>query len=150
MVEGAIPFPTRYGQRVLVTASSADLISRFLAGFLAGLPNPGKTNSVIIDDKGIVVASPDKGVKPGERYKDAKLLRALDDAPYGPYKLGGVDRHYSSTPVVTSPWKVVIARDDSVLYSTPSTAAARRCRGSSSASSPSPRWPGSSSCAGSR
>lgn len=118
VVEGAIPFPTRYGQRVLVTASSAELISRFLAGFLAGLPNAGGTSSVIVDTKGIVVASPDKGVKPGERYKDAKLLSALNQSPYGPYRLDGVDRHFASTAVITSPWKVVIARDDDVLFST--------------------------------
>jgi hypothetical protein len=118
VVEGAVPFTTRHGQRVLVTATSAELISRFLAGFLAGLPNPGKTNSVIIDQQGIVVASPDKGVKAGERYKDTALLSALRDAPYGPYKLDGVNRHFASKPVITSPWKVVIARDDDVLYST--------------------------------
>lgn len=118
VVEGAVPFPTKHGQRVLVTGVSAELISQFLTSFLAQLPNPGKTSSVILDAHGVVVASPDKGVKPGRRYADTALLDALSGNPFGKYKVGGTQRHYSSTPVATSPWKVIIARDDSVLYST--------------------------------
>jgi len=119
VVEGAIPFQTtRHGERILVTGVSAELVSGFLTSFLAQLPNPGKTSSVILDARGVVVASPDKGVKPGVRYRDAALLRSLQSSPYGAYQLAGADRHFASTSVTTSPWKVVIARDDSVLYST--------------------------------
>ncbi len=117
VVESVVPFPTRHGQRVVVTGVSAELVSQFLTSFLAQLPNPGKTSSVILDAHGVVVASPDRGVKPGRRYADPALLKALKGNRYGSYKLDGADRHYSSTPVNTSPWNVVIARDDSVLYS---------------------------------
>ena len=118
VVEWSLPYDARNGKRILVQGASIELLSNFLGGFLKQLPNRITTSSAIIDAHGTVIGSPDKGVRAGRRYPDGELLAALQGGAHGGYHLDGTARHFASEGVDNSTWKVVVARDDSLLYST--------------------------------
>src|SRR3954469_348262 len=75
--ETATPFPTTHGRRVLLAAADAKLLSQFLDGFLAEVPNVASATSYVVDSNGRLVGSTAKGVESGARLPDRELAAAL-------------------------------------------------------------------------
>ncbi len=111
--ESAAPFPTTHGRRVLVTSADGKLLSQFLDGFLAEVPNVASATSYVVDSKGRVVGSTAKGVRPGTKLPDEDLAAALTKHKSGSYD---GNRYFASAPVVGSTWVVALSASKENLY----------------------------------
>ncbi|HEY1359053.1 MAG TPA: hypothetical protein VGF21_12185 [Thermoleophilaceae bacterium] len=111
--ESASPFPTTHGRRVLLQAASAKLLSQFLDGFLAEVPNVASATSYVVDSKGQIVGSTAKGVKSGQKLPDKDLAAAIEKGRSGSYDDG---RYFAAAPVTGSTWSVVLSADKDNLY----------------------------------
>jgi hypothetical protein len=67
---------TRFGRRVLVTATPAPLMYRFLGGYISELPTTAGGDAYVVDSNGIVLGSASRGVSPGRPILRPRLLAA--------------------------------------------------------------------------
>jgi len=105
-------FETRFGRRVLVAGLDGRLIGDFIAGSLRRLPRVRDARVFVVDAAGRVVASPTRTLQVGRPLDDAELLARLRRNGSG--RLG--DRHFTSHPIVGTPWRVVRAAPTSSLF----------------------------------
>jgi len=113
IIESASPFPTAHGARVELTAIKAQLLSRFLGGFLSRVPNVAAAKSYVIDANGNVVGSPGAEAMTGAALPDRKLAAAVAGHRTGSYD---GDRYFATAPIGGSPWRVVLSTSKSKLY----------------------------------
>ena len=112
VTESAAAFPTRYGQRVQVSAIRSPLLARFLASFLGQVPNVAQAKSYVVDSRSVVVGGTERA-RPGMPLPDRALANALRGDQQGPY---GDGRYFASAPVGGSPWRVVLTTTEDELY----------------------------------
>ena len=112
-VESAVPYPTQFGQRIYVTGSPLKTFADFLSSFLGDVPNFANAESLMIDSNGIVLGGSNLSSSVGEKLTDEELLAAVQEEDAGDY---GDNRYFASTPIVSSPLKVVLDTDKDDLY----------------------------------
>jgi hypothetical protein len=113
LIASASPFATPNGRRALVSAIRAPLLSRFLSGFLRGVPNVAAATSYVIDSKGNVIGGTGTAVHAGAPLPDRDLAAALAKNAQGSYD---GDRYFASAPVGGSSWRVALSASKSDLY----------------------------------
>ena len=106
-------FKTAFGLRVLVSGLDARLISQFLAGSLKKLPNVKGGRPYVLDEKGVIVASPSKAARTGTVVAEPGLLEAAADRARGSFSGA---RYFASERVPATPWRVVLTAPEDELF----------------------------------
>ena len=106
-------FKTGFGLRVLVSGLDARLISGFLAGSLKKLPNVEGGRPYVLDEKGVIVASPSRAARTGTVVGEPGLLQAAADRAHGSFSGG---RYFASERVPGTPWRVVLTAPEDELF----------------------------------
>jgi signal transduction histidine kinase len=114
----AQPFQTRFGRRVAVSGFGADLIYRFVGGYLAQVPKVKGGRAYVVDQHGAVIGSPDKDLRPGEIIHEPGLLSTVAKRDHG--SVGG--DYFASSVVKGSPWQVVVVASKGELFASVSGA----------------------------
>jgi hypothetical protein len=112
-IEFAIPYETPTGRRIFVTGSPTKPFADFLAASLGELPDFADAETAMVDSNGIVLGGDNLSSPPGEKLDDSELLDALQSEIYGDY---GDDRYFSSSPSISSPFKIVADASKDELY----------------------------------
>jgi hypothetical protein len=112
-IEFAIPYETPSGRRIFVQGSPTKPFADFLAASLGELPDFADAETAMVDSNGIVLGGDNLSTPPGEKLDDTELLDALDSEEYGNY---GGDRYFASSPITSSPFKIVLDASESDLY----------------------------------
>jgi signal transduction histidine kinase len=110
----ALPFKAKTGTRVQVTSVKASLLGAFLGGTLKQVSTTSASTSLIIDDAGGVIAAQGRGERVGQPLHDAALRAAIAKDPDG--KTSG-DRLYTSEPIGSTGWKLVLVAGSDVVFS---------------------------------
>jgi protein-histidine pros-kinase len=106
-------FPTKHGQRVLVSGLAPDLLYAFLGGTLKQVPNVKGGDAYVLDSRGAVIASPNPNLIPGQPANEATLLKALERTRQGSFEGG---RYFASSPVPRTTWRVVLTAPEDRLF----------------------------------
>jgi signal transduction histidine kinase len=117
-IEWALPFKTRFGRRVQVQGFNADLLSRFLGGYLRRTHGDDTSAGYLLDSRNHIVAWSGGAPKIGEGRMSPSFLAALNRGSQGSYQEGGVERYFTSWPVEGSTWRVLVTDSTSRLYPT--------------------------------
>jgi hypothetical protein len=110
LIEWAIPFRARTGQRVQLSGLSQPLIAQFLGSFLERVPNEASASSYVLDGRGSVIAGT-KGS--ATRRADHALAQAVRQERQGDY---GDGRYFTSAPIAGSSWRIVLSASQGKLY----------------------------------
>ena len=113
VVQSAQSFRTRFGRRVLVTATPARLMYRFLGGYIRDLPTTDRGRGYVVDSDGVVLGSTSTSVSTGRPLSERPLLGAIARRSYG---LFGPERYFASYPVGGSSWRVVLTAPGGALF----------------------------------
>jgi signal transduction histidine kinase len=116
VLEWAMPFETPFGRRVEITPIDSALIFNFLSGYLARTRGDASARAYVLDSRNRVVAASGGAAKPGARPNAPGLLEKLAGGPQGTYRERGVDQYFTSAPVESSSWRVVLSERTSQLY----------------------------------
>jgi diguanylate cyclase (GGDEF)-like protein len=108
VVEVAVPFPSRWGRRVLLVWTPVDVVQNFTNGFFSTASPFRGTLGYLIDGTGRILGSrqPSRDGVPGP------LWAALERGATGTYG----DRTAMSAVVSSSRWRVVFSVPNAVLY----------------------------------
>src|SRR3954447_3260 len=112
-IESAIAFPTKYGLRVDVTGSKANVLSQFLNSFLSRLPSVTAAKSYVLDHNAKVIATPGAAATAGTPLADTALAKAVATGSQGSYD---GNRYFTSAPIHGTPWRIVLSAAKSDLY----------------------------------
>jgi hypothetical protein len=114
-IEFAIPYETPTGRRIFVTGSPTKPFADFLAASLGNLPTEfgDDAETAMVDSNGIVLGGDHLSSPPGEKLDDPDLLEALSTEEHGDY---GDDRYFASSPITSSPFKIVLDTSNDDLY----------------------------------
>jgi signal transduction histidine kinase/CheY-like chemotaxis protein len=111
IVEFAVSFPTRYGQRILLQGISPLVLSSFLSGELRKIPGVKGSHNYLLDDNNTVLASNNPATPVGTRFNNPAQVRALS------HSSGERDGHYyDQVPLANSTWRMVLAAPDGPLF----------------------------------
>lgn len=113
VVEWAIPYPSKNGQRIHVQGIPTSNFAGFLKSSLGTVPDFGDAETAMIDGKGVVLGGVKLSARVGERLPDQDLLDALEEDDSGDY---GDDRYFASGPISSSPFRIVLDTSQSKLY----------------------------------
>ena len=111
VIELAVALDTPAGRRVLVSALPTTLFSAFLSSYLARVPGD-EGAAYMTDSRGVVVASRDGSGKVGEPLTEPGLLPSLRGGTSGEFS---GDRVFTTAPVPSSAWKIVLTAPEPVL-----------------------------------
>jgi signal transduction histidine kinase len=114
-IEFALPFKTRFGLRVLVSAGRARPFIRFLASYLGRARESSNMKAYVVEKNGRVIASAGSPSN-GQDQLSTDLADALRRVPQGTYADHGKESYFASTPVAGSNWRVVLSEPTSDLY----------------------------------
>jgi hypothetical protein len=113
-IEFAIPYETPTGRRIFVTGSPTKPFADFLAASLSDLPTEfSDAETAMVDSNGVVLGGDNLSSPPGTKLDDPDLLAALQSEAYGDY---GDDRYFASSPITSSPFKIVLDTSKDDLY----------------------------------
>jgi len=114
-IEFAIPYETPSGRRIFVTGSPTKPFADFLAASLGNLPTEfgDDAETAMVDSHGVVLGGDNLSSPPGEKLDDPDLLEALQNEEYGDY---GDNRYFASSPITSSPFKIVLDAPKDSLY----------------------------------
>lgn len=118
VVESATAFPTQNGMRVDVSAVDGQLLASFINSFLSRLPNVSNARSYLIDEMGKVIATPGAKSRPGTSLPDPKLAQNVLKESQGGF---GGGHYFTSAPIKSTPWRIVLTASESDLYSSVKT-----------------------------
>lgn len=118
VVESATSFPTPNGVRVDVSAVDGDLLAAFINSFLSKLPNVSNARSYLIDEMAKVIATPGAKSKAGTSLPNADLARSVLKKDQGSF---GGNQYFTSAPIKSTPWRIVLTAAESDLYSSVKT-----------------------------
>jgi diguanylate cyclase (GGDEF)-like protein/PAS domain S-box-containing protein len=99
--------------RVLVSTLAPRLVYRLLGGYLARVPNERRGGAFLLDQRGAVIASPMRGVRPGGPVADPALQTALSTGDHGLFGRGG---YFAARPVGHTTWRVVLTAPTHELF----------------------------------
>ena len=123
VIEQAIPFTTRFGQRVEVLAYPAAALSPFLSSYLlAALPG-ATSHGVVLDGHGKIVASSVSGVAvgtlPAGQFVAILRSKPMTSSVQGQYTVASGpstgSRYVVAAPIGGSDWRVGITESTSTL-----------------------------------
>lgn len=117
VVESATSFPTPNGVRVDVSAVDGQLLAAFINSFLSKLPSVSHARSYLVDEMAKVIATPGVKSKPGTALPEPGLAGAVLKEPEGNYG----DKYFTSAPIKSTPWRIVLTAAESDLYSSVKT-----------------------------
>ena len=109
----AQPFATPAGRRVLVSGLPPRLLSGFIGGYLAQIPENSDGSAYLLDGRGAVVAGPSGGTPPSVRQPPPGLVAAARQRSRGSF---GGGRYFAASTVKDSGWRVVLTERESVLF----------------------------------
>jgi signal transduction histidine kinase len=110
----ALPFKGLAGLRVQVSAIPATLLGAFLGGTLKQVSTTSASESLILDDRGGVIAEKGRSERTGRRLQDARLRRGLaSGAAYGTLS---DDRLFTTRPVGSTGWRLVLVASSSTVF----------------------------------
>jgi diguanylate cyclase (GGDEF)-like protein/PAS domain S-box-containing protein len=109
----AQPFATRSGRRVLVSGLPPRLLSGFIGGYLAQIPERRDGGAYLLDGHGTVVAAPSGAQPPGVRTPPPGLVDAVARGYRGSF---GGGRYFAASVVENSGWRVVLTERESALF----------------------------------
>jgi signal transduction histidine kinase len=109
----ALPFKAKTGTRIQVSSVKASLLAAFLGGTLKQVSSNARGTAYILDDHAGVIAERGRGNHVGQPLRDAALRAALARQPDG--KLAD-DRLYTSQPVGSTGWRLVLVAPSSLVF----------------------------------
>jgi diguanylate cyclase (GGDEF)-like protein len=111
VINFAVPFPTAYGERILLTGFAPGQLNMFLTDELRKLPAVRGEHSYVLDGNDTVLASTNSAIRPGHRFTRATQLAALRHA-------SGERRghYYDQAPLANATWRIVLSAPDSALF----------------------------------
>ena len=112
-IEWALPFKTRHGVRVIVSAGRARPFTKFLAAYLARARESATMKAYVVQSDDKVIAS--AGTKGPTPLGDG-LAEAFRHGTQGTYGHNAAESYFASTPVAGSGWRVVLSEPTSALY----------------------------------
>ena len=113
LINLAARFPTRYGERILVSGSPPGLLASFLSGELRRIPGVTGAHNYVLDDNDKVIASNNPARPPGFRFTNAATVNALSRSSGD--RNG---RYYEEVPLADSTWRIVLSAPDGPLFAT--------------------------------
>ncbi len=111
VIDLAVAFETPAGRRVLVSGVPTTMLSGFLSSYLQRVPGNG-SSAYVVDGRGAVVAARDARTKIGETVTEPGLVEALRGGPSGEFT---GDRRFTTAPIPSSTWRIVLTAPESVL-----------------------------------
>jgi signal transduction histidine kinase len=109
----ALPFKAKTGTRVQVTGVKAELLAAFLGGTLKQVSTNASSSALIVDDQGGVVAEQGRGEQAGKPLRDASVKSAIASNTSDGTISG--DRLYTTQPVGSTGWELVLVADKSAV-----------------------------------
>jgi signal transduction histidine kinase/CheY-like chemotaxis protein len=107
----AVPFPTRYGRRTLLSGISPPSLGPFLDGELLQIPGVKGAHNYVLDGNNTVLGSSYPAVHVGHRFdrpaQTAALSRASGDRN---------GRYYNQVRIANSTWRVVLSDPNGPLF----------------------------------
>jgi hypothetical protein len=113
VVEFAIPYETPSGRRIFVQGTPLKPFADFLAASLGELPSFADAETAMVDSNGIVLGGDNLSSPVGERLEDDDLLEGLQAESAGSYS---ADRYFATSPITSSPFKIVLDTSEDDLY----------------------------------
>ncbi len=111
VVNFAVVFPTRYGQRTLLSGISPLVLGSFLSGEVRRIPGVKSAHNYVLDGDNTVLASNDPAAPVGYRFNTPAQIRALSHAS------GDRNGHYyDQVPISNSTWRIVLVAPDGPLF----------------------------------
>jgi signal transduction histidine kinase len=107
----AVAFPTRFGQRILLTGFSPSTLNTFIAGELRKIPGVKGAHNYLIDGRHAVIASTNPAIRVGHVFNTPAQVKALA-RPSGEAK----DHYYDQVRLLNSTWRVVLTAPDRPLF----------------------------------
>jgi signal transduction histidine kinase/CheY-like chemotaxis protein len=107
----AVRFPTRYGNRILLSGVSPSLLGLFLSGEVRRIPGVKGAHNYVLDSDNTILASNNTAAPVGHRFNTPAQVQALLHAS------GDRNGHYyDQVPISNSSWRVVLAAPDGPLF----------------------------------
>ena len=107
----AVPFPTRFGVRVLLTGFQPRALGAFLSADLYRIPAVTGSHNFVLDGNAAVLGSTNPAVAVGQVLNSPTQHTALAKAS------GDINgRYYDQTAVANSTWRVVLAAPNGGLF----------------------------------
>jgi signal transduction histidine kinase/CheY-like chemotaxis protein/HPt (histidine-containing phosphotransfer) domain-containing protein len=107
----AVAFPSRFGQRVLLTGVPPTALGRFLDGELSKIPGVAGAHNYVIDGNDTVLASTNPARPIGYRFRTPAQVRALSRSSGD--RLG---HYYDESQISNSTWRIVLSAPDGPLF----------------------------------
>jgi len=110
VINFSVPFPTRYGERVLVSGFTPGLLGVFLMSDLKKIPGVKGAVNYVLDGNGVVLAS-SSNVPAGSHFQGphpGSGVRNFDSDTGG--------RYYDEVKLNGSDWRIAIVSPDGPLY----------------------------------
>jgi hypothetical protein len=98
---------------VLVVGLRTSQVSGVITGIMARFKRLDEGTAAVVDQHGVVLASPTQGVEPGTMFSDRSALSATAHTEQADY---GNDQRAATAPLPGTPWRVIVAEPKSVLY----------------------------------
>jgi signal transduction histidine kinase len=109
----ALPFKGDAGLRVQISGVKAQLLGAFLGGTLKQVSTTSDSESVILDDRGGVIAEQGRSERVGQSLHDSRLTSALAHGADGKLSDG---RLFTSRPIGSTGWRLVLVASSKLVY----------------------------------
>ena len=106
-------FPGPQGRRAVVSGLDGKLIAAFLGGSLKQLPTVEGGHTYVLDSRGAIVASPERGMATGSEVSEKGLQDVLGKRGEGTF---GAGRHFAADRIKGTPWSVVLTAPEAELF----------------------------------
>ena len=111
VINVAVAFPTRYGERILLTGFRPSALGPLLTGELRKIPGVKGADNYLIDGHDTVLASNDPARPAGYRFTNPRQVQALSHS--------SGDRngnYYDQARLANSTWRIVLVAPDGPLF----------------------------------
>jgi diguanylate cyclase (GGDEF)-like protein/PAS domain S-box-containing protein len=112
-IQFAQPFVSPTGRRVLVSGIEPRLLTGFVSGYLAEIPDSAAGQAYVLDGRGTVLGGSGAKIRPGRPVPEAGLLAASARTRSGRF---GDGRYFAASPVKNSDWRVVLTAREQALF----------------------------------
>jgi diguanylate cyclase (GGDEF)-like protein/PAS domain S-box-containing protein len=112
-IQFAQPFKASTGRRVLVSGLAPQLLTGFVSGYLAEIPDAAGGHAYVLDGRGRVMGGSGPKIRPGKPVPEAGLIAASARARSGRF---GDGRYFAASPVKNSDWRVVLTAREPALF----------------------------------
>ena len=111
IVNYAVTFPTRFGERILLTGITPNVLTTFLGTDLRKIPGVTGAHNYLLDGNDTVLSSTNPRIPPGRVITRPGAVQALQ------HTSGNVNGHYfDQVQLANSTWRVVLAAPDGPLF----------------------------------